>query len=93
MKLWLQDSDIVFNIWINVERDLTLNEGKFVAAERFIITLMNKSYKYLTLILKNVYINNLADINNKCNDTYHSKIRIKPTDVNSRPYIYLNKEK
>ena len=54
---------------------------------------MNKSYKYLTLILKNVYINNLADINNKCNNTYHSKIRIKPTDVNSRPYIYLNKEK
>ena len=55
MKLWLQDSDIVFNIWINVERDLTLNKGKFVAAERFIITLMNKSCKYLTLILKNVY--------------------------------------
>ena len=39
-------------------------EGKSVVAERFIRTLKNKIYKYMTAILENVYINKLDDIVN-----------------------------
>ena len=42
----------------------THNEGKSVVAERFIITLINKIYKYMTSISKNVYFDNLGDIVN-----------------------------
>ena len=38
------------------------NEGKSVVAERFIKTLKNKIYKYMTSISKNVYIDKLDDI-------------------------------
>ena len=39
----------------------TNNEGKSVTAERFIRTLKNKIYKYMTLISKNAYIDKLDD--------------------------------
>ena len=47
-KKWLKDNDI--------EMYSTYNEGKLVVAERFIRTLKNKVYKYMTSISKNVYI-------------------------------------
>ena len=37
----------------------TNNEGKSVVAERFIKTLKDKIYKYMTSISKNVYIDKL----------------------------------
>ena len=40
----------------------TKNEGKFIIAERFIKTLKNKFYKYMTSLSKNVYIDRLDDI-------------------------------
>ena len=40
----------------------TNNEGKSVIAERFIRTLKNKIYKYMTSISKNVHIDKLDDI-------------------------------
>ena len=67
-------------------------EGKSVVAERFIRTLKNKIYRYMTLISKNVYIDKLDDVANKYNNTYHSIINMKPVDVNSSTYIDLNKE-
>ena len=39
------------------------NEVKSFAAERFIRTLKNKIYKYMTSISENVYIDKLDDIN------------------------------
>ena len=39
----------------------TRNEEKSVIAERFITTLRNKAYRYLTSISKNVYIDKLDD--------------------------------
>ena len=48
-KKWLKDND--------VEMYSTNNEGKSVIAERFIRTSKTKIYKYMTLVLKNVYIN------------------------------------
>ena len=59
----------------------TYNEGKSVVAERFIRTLKKKTYKHMTLISKNVYIDELYDIVNKYNNTYHRTIKMKPADV------------
>ena len=70
----------------------THNEGKSIVGERFIRTLKNKIYKYMTSVLKNVYINKLDDIVNKYNNTYHSTIKMKPVDVKSNTYIDSNKE-
>ena len=65
----------------------TNNEGQSVVAERFIRTLKNKIYKYMTSISKNMYIDKLDDIVNKYNNTYHSTIKMKPVDVKSSTYI------
>ena len=46
----------------------------------------------MTSVSKNVYINKLADIADKYNNTYHSTIKIKPGDVKSSAYIEFNKE-
>ena len=52
-KKWLKDNSI--------EIYSTHNEGKSVVAERFIRTIKNKFYKYMTSI-SNVYIDKLDDI-------------------------------
>ena len=70
----------------------TYNEGRSVVAERFIRTLKNKIYKYMTSISKNVYIDKLDDIVNRYNNTYHSTIKMKPVDVKSNTYIESSKE-
>ena len=67
------------------------NEGKSVAAERFIKTLKN-IYKYMTSISKNVYIDKLDNIVNKYNNTFQSTIKMKPVDVKSNTYINSSKE-
>ena len=61
----------------------THNERKFVVAKRFIRTLKNKIYKYMTLVSKNVYIDKLNEIVNKNSNTYPSTIKMKPGDVKS----------
>ena len=73
MKLWLQDN--------NIEMYSTPNEGKFVAAERFIRTLKNKINEYVTSISKNVYIDKLDDIVNQYNNRYYTTTKMKPIDV------------
>ena len=70
----------------------TNNEEKSVAAERFIRTLKNKIYKYMTAISKNVYIDKLDDIVNEYNNTYHRTIKMKPVDVKDNTYIDFKKE-
>ena len=69
MKSWLQDD--------NIEMYSTDNEEKSFVAERFIRTLKAKIYKYTTSMSKNVYIDKLDDIVNKCNNTYHRAIKMK----------------
>ena len=78
MKSLLQDN--------NVEMYFLYNERKTVAAERFIGNLKNKTYKYMTRVSKNIYIDKLDDIVNKYNNTYHSSIKTKPVDVKSNTY-------
>ena len=41
---------------------------------------------------KNVYIDELADIVNKYNNTYHSTINMKPADIKFSTYIVFNNE-
>ena len=84
MKSWLQDYDI--------EMYSTHNEGKSIVAERFIRTIKNKIFKYMNTISKNVYIDKLGNIINKCNNTYHSTIKMKPVDVRSSTYIEFDIE-
>ena len=62
MKSWLQDN--------NLELYSIQKEGKSVVAGRVVITLKNKTNKYMTSILKNVYIDKLDDIVSKYNNTY-----------------------
>ena len=82
MKSSLQNNDI--------EMHSTHNEGNLIA-ERFIRTLKNRIYKYMTSVPKNVYIDKLDDIVNKYKNTYHSPIKMKPLDVKSNTYIDSSK--
>ena len=83
-KKWLKDNDIgMYSIH---------NEGKSVVAERFVRTLKTKIYKYMTSVLKNVYIKKLVDIVSEYNNTYHRTIRMKTVDVKDNTYIDFKKE-
>ena len=82
-KKWLQDNIVMYS---------THNEGKSVVAERFIRTLKNRNYKYMTLISKNVYIDKLDDIADEYNNTYHTTIKVKPINVKDNTYINTSKE-
>ena len=84
-KRWLSSNDIIMYS--------TFNEGKSVVAERFIRTLKNKLYKYMTATVyydANVYYDVLDDIVNKYSNTMHNTIKMKPKDAkndNNRVYI------
>ena len=69
----------------------TNNEGKSVIVERFIKTLKNKIYKYIT-ISKIVYIDKLDDIVKEYNNKHHTSIKMKPVDVKDNTYIDFKKE-
>ena len=84
MKSWLEKNDIAMYS--------THNEGKSAVAERFIRTLKNKIYKYMTSISKNVHVHNLDDIIDEYNNTYHRTIKMKPINVKDNTYINTDKE-
>ena len=52
----------------------------------------NKIYKHTTAISKNVYIDKLDEIVNKCNYTYHITINMKPNNIGSSTYIDFDKK-
>ena len=70
----------------------THNEGKSVAAERFIRNLKSKIYKYVTSVSKKLYIDKLNDIVSEYNNTYHITITMKPVGVKDNVYIDFNKK-
>ena len=63
-----------------------MKENLFVA-ERLFRILKTKIYKYMTSISKNVSIDQLDDIVNGYNNTYHKTIEMKPVDVKDNTYI------
>ena len=83
-KMWVDKGSKFYNRWMKswlqknaIEMYSTHKEEKPVVAERFIRTLKNKTYKYMTSISKNIYIDKLDDIVNKYNNTYHSTLKMK----------------
>ena len=54
-------------------------------------TLMKKICKYITSILRNIYIDKLDDIGNKFNNTFNGTIKMQPVDVKSSTYIDFDK--
>ena len=76
----------------DIEIYSTHNEGKSDVSERFIRTLKNKIYKYMTSTSKNVHIDKLDDMVNKYNNTYHRIIKMKPVDVKPSSFIDFDKE-
>ena len=84
MKWQLQNND--------VEMYSTHNKEKSVVPKSFIRTLKDSIYKHMTSISKNMYINKLSDIVNKYNNTCHSTIKVKSTDVKSSTYIHFGIE-
>ena len=69
----------------------THNEGKSVVAKRFIRTLKNKVYKYMTSISKYVYTDKLDDTVNEYNNTYTTN-KMKPINVKDNAYINIGKK-
>ena len=72
-KKCLKDNDIAMYS--------THNEGKSVVVERFVSTLKTKTYKYMTSVLKNVYIDKLDDMVGEYNNTYHKTIKMNPDNM------------
>ena len=68
------------------------NEGKSLVVERFIKTLKNKIYKYMTSISKNLYFDKLDDIVNQYNNKYHRTKKMKLIDVKDNTYINIDKK-
>ena len=102
-KIWVDEGSEFYNHVFkrllsrnNIIMYSTYDEGKSVAAERFIRTLKNKLYKHMTTTGKNVYYDVLDDIVNEYNNTKHNTIKMKPKDVgnnNKRVYIDEYNEK
>ena len=98
-KIWVDQGSEFCNSslksWLEkhaIEMYTTLNEGKFVVAERFVRTLWNAIYKFLTSISKNICIDKLGDVLNKYNNTYNNTVKMKLVDVKSNTYIDSSKE-
>ena len=73
MKSWLKVD--------NIEIYSVYDEGKSVVAKRFIRTLKNKIYKYVTSITKGVYIEKLDQIVSKYSNAYHRTIKMKSAEA------------
>ena len=98
-KIWVDQGSEFYNNSFkdflkinNIEMYSTYNEEKSVVAERFIRTLKNKIFKYMTAISKHVYFDALDDIVDKYNNTVHRTIKVKPIDVMDDSYAEYNED-
>ena len=62
----------------NIEMYSTYNEVKSVVAERFLNKILNKIFKHMKAISKNIYFHVLDDVVHKYNNTVHRTIKMKP---------------
>ena len=84
MKLWVEKMLQKFIQNMMEENLLLLKE--------LLEPLNNKIFKYMTWISKNVYIDKLDDIVNKCNNIYHRTTKTKFVDVKPSIYFDFHKE-
>ena len=68
----------------------TYYKRKSVVADRFIRTLKNMTFKHMTAISRNVYLDVLDDIVDIYNNTVHKTIKTKPIDVTNHCYAEYN---
>ena len=68
------------------------NEGKSVVAEKYVMSLKIKVFKYMTSVSKNMYIDKLDGIVKKYNNTNHNTIKMKPVNVKSNTYVNSSKK-
>ena len=66
---------------IVIQKYSAQNEGKSIAAERYIKNLKKKIYSYMTPISKNRYVDILDDKVTEYKNVYRRKIKMKPVDV------------
>ena len=95
-KIWVDQGGEFYNKLFkrflkidNIEMYSTYNKGKSVVTERFIRTLKNKSFKDMSAVSKNIYLDVLDDIVNKYNNAVH---RMKPINVTSDSYAEYNED-
>ena len=98
-KIWVDQGSKFYNKYFkdflkinNIEMYSTYNEGKSVAAERFIRTLKNKIFKHMAAIQQNIYFDVLDDIVDKYSNTVHKTIKIKPIEVTGDYYAEYNED-
>ena len=98
-KIWVDQGSEFYNQnfkkWLannEISMYSTYREGKSAVAERFTRTLKNKLYKHMATVSKNFYYDVLDDIVKKYNNTRHSTIKMKPTDVKDNTYINTDKK-
>ena len=97
-KIWVDQSGEFYNKLFktflkinNNEMYSTYNEGKYVAAVKFVRTLKNKS-KYMTAVSKIVYFDVLDDIINRYKNRVHRTIKMKPIEVAFDSYAEYNED-
>ena len=97
-KIWVDQGGEFYNKLFktffkinNIEMYSTYNEGKYVAAVRFVRTLKNKS-KYMTAVSKIVYFDVLDNIINRYKNRVHRTIKMKPIDVAFDSYAEYNED-
>ena len=91
-KIWVEQGGGLYNKLFkrllkisDIEMYSTYNEGKSVVAERFIRTLKNKIFRYMTAVSKNVYFDVLDDIVNK----YYNSSQNNKKETNCRYNRFL----
>ena len=67
------------------------DQWNHVVAGRFIRTLKNKIYTFITSISKNVYIYKLDERDYQYNKTYYSTIKMKLVEVKPSTFIDFDK--
>ena len=99
IKIWVDKESVFYNKSIKsflknnvIEMHSTHNEEKAVVAERFIGTLKNKIYSCMTSISKNVYIDKIDNVVNKCNNSYYNTNKMKPVDLKKKHILTLIKK-
>ena len=62
------------------------------ATKENLLLLKSKIFEHMTAISKNVYFAVLGNIVDKCNNTVHRTIKVKPIDVTSESYAEYNED-
>ena len=85
----LQNGQLAEELHKSVIRKLKKRKVNSTFIHRFIRTLKNNIYKYMTSVSKNVYIGKLDDIVSEYKNTYQRTIKMKPIDVNDNICINI----